>query len=440
MNFTRRSSRSAEQHQPELEIVGPRGVLFNSSTFEQRTSIGHCKPRIFKELRDLLHIVKYAGVLLYTLSCFTPCWENPEAGVMFKICTIMLLTIVMLLPLRVIKAADEPSLKVGSIQPLSGPGAEIGREINDGMLLCKPRNISLQVEDSQNSPLQGLSAFRKLTELTKVDLIAAYFSPIANAILPIARQKNFPVILTVVSSMSVVTKGGQQTLHYFTSGEQEGPLMAEFLALRREYRKAALLLIDDDYWQSYGDSFTAELKARGGEIVLREMFGKSESDFRSQLMRVKSVNPQALYFIGLDKHIELIVKQAKELGIKSGLATNWVLANPSARQGREELLEGVYLTAPSYYFEKNLLALEFDRQFLAKYSREPSAWAGIGCDIVRMLADTKAGSGEKAMQKLKALRNYPAIMGELTTTAEGDIRFPLYPAVLKQGKPALAVN
>jgi branched-chain amino acid transport system substrate-binding protein len=71
---------------------------------------------------------------------------------------------------------------------------------------------------------------------------------------------------------------------------------------------------------TYGDGvaslFVSRLKAKNVDAVGNETFAFTDTDFRTQLARLKSANPDSLVVVGLASVDALILQQADELGLK----------------------------------------------------------------------------------------------------------------------------
>src|SRR6058998_2786343 len=84
-----------------------------------------------------------------------------------------------LLAFTVAKAEAQGPIKIGMIAPLSGPFAQIGKDMVTGTELyldevgrqAAGRKIELLVEDDEGNPAVGVTKVRKLVEGDKVHLV-----------------------------------------------------------------------------------------------------------------------------------------------------------------------------------------------------------------------------------------------------------------------------
>ena len=330
-------------------------------------------------------------------------------------------------------AQTESTLKIGALLSLTGPLGFIGEDFRDGFQLCARGRLPLILEDHQAQPAIAVSAFNKLVNINHIDFGIVMFTNVSSAIVPAARRKNIPLLLSGVSSGKLAALGGGMAVNFFATGEQDGPIMADYLYRHRRVRRAAVLHFDGDFGLSYRDSFTAAFERAGGSIVFHDSFLPATSDYRAPLAKIGAAGAQALYFIGYDSHILDILRQARELKLPALLAGTWLASAPPLRQGRAEIFEGVLCTAPEFYTATAPLAESFKRDYLQRFHRPPTAYSGIGCDSAELLSELRERTPDEAMKALRSLKRYAGVMGTLNANPDGNIIFPLSPVEISGG-------
>src|SRR4029434_6275517 len=87
--------------------------------------------------------------------------------------------------------------------------------------------------------------------------------------------------------------------------------------------KAKKVAIADDA-TAYGEGLANEaektLKAAGVQVVTREKTNDKATDFKAILTKMKGKNPDVIFYGGMDATGGPMIKQARELGIKSVFA------------------------------------------------------------------------------------------------------------------------
>ncbi len=260
------------------------------------------------------------------------------------------------------------------------------------------------------------------------------FSAVAGAVLPVAAVKHVPVILTLVAARGVIKDPKQDFFRFFPSGEQEAPIMARYLSSNEGVTRAAILHLEDEYGLSYATAFANDFTSRGGAIVANEGYPGDTTDFRAVLTRIRAKHVGAIYLIGHDSHVMNILRQAKQLGGKEILASNWILASPTIRQGKEALLEDVVFTSPDFYWAETPKQRAFTATFAEKYGHSPTAYSALGCDVINLIEQQPVKSIGSA---LRQINQYDGIIGKVSSSGNGSLEFPLYPVTFKGGKMVL---
>lgn len=330
---------------------------------------------------------------------------------------------------------QEGIFKVGAILTETGPGAYFGEEMKNGMELAnQDLKLDIVYEDSQTSPTGGLSAFNKLITVDDVDIIVPTFSSVSRSILPESQRHNIPSLVTLVSSTDIA-RLSELSFRYFTSGEQEGPILGELAASDLKLKRLATLYINDDYGASYNKSFKQKLESLGAEVVLEEAYQRGVVDFRAELTKMKGLEIDGVLFIGFEQDTIAFFKQKKELGVDAVTLSNWNVS-PDMIVKTNGTSDGAYLTIPPFYLEnKSMHSHQFIDKYTEIYNKAPSAYAAIGYDIVHILSLVrKEESPQSIISKLKSTKKFEAVMGDLIFKEDGDIAFPLIKAQIKDGK------
>ena len=227
--------------------------------------------------------------------------------------------------------AAEP-IKVGYLAALTGDYAAYGQtEVNmakmvvgdvnaKGGVLGRP--IELVIYDTKTRPEDAVNAVRRMVESDKVvAIIGANSSGINIATAPIVNKGKVPQISTVGTNplVTVDNKGKVRPYSFricFTDPYQ-GALGAELAMTTLKKDKAAILYnVGSDYAQGLREFFTKSYKALGGKIVVDEGYRETDVDFRAQLTKLKDSGANVLFLPGMGKDMALIIKQARELGLK----------------------------------------------------------------------------------------------------------------------------
>ncbi len=347
---------------------------------------------------------------------------------MKNITKILTLTFVILLILTV-SCGKKENLKVGAILPLSGPAAIWGENLKNSMELAREEltkegiNIEVIYEDSQAKPTEGLNAYNKLKNIDNVDIMLTAFSRVSVPLISIADQDKMPLIMTLVAAKGVADQSSFAFRFYSNERQYVDPHF-EGLIKNKNYKKIAVLNINDEYGVSILDVIKERAAIAGIEITIDESFAPGNSDFKTQLTKLKSKNPEALLFVASTPvEVTNLIKQARELDLKADLIeASATLASKSTIVGLGEAVDGVYtITFP---FSLGLTGSEFALKYKNNFGNEPLFIAPFGYDTIMMLAKAtngKSAKGEELVEKIIGLKKFDSLNGEVEIQSNGEI-------------------
>ena len=163
--------------------------------------------------------------------------------------------------------------RIGVILSLTGPAQFFGTEMKNGMDLANDEEkLNLFFEDSAGDVKTGISAYRKLKDIDGIDAAIVAISGVAGGVIPVAESDKIPVIQTLVSAKKI--SDSDYSFRYFTSAEQEAPIMARFASENLKLKNVAVINVNDDYGRAYASLFKENVEASGGKVSVIETFEK----------------------------------------------------------------------------------------------------------------------------------------------------------------------
>jgi branched-chain amino acid transport system substrate-binding protein len=341
-------------------------------------------------------------------------------------------------------ACDAEEVTIGGLWAQSGPQAAYGKWFSDGASMAVEdinaeggiggrTQIRLEVEDTQALPEPAVTAFQRMVS-DGMQYVLSSFSSQTLALAPIAAGEEI-----------VLVNGGAQS---DALGEQ-GPflfntiplLKNESVALAEQLwadgvRSAAIIYTSDDGGEAARENFEQAFTELGGEITGIESAEFGGTDFRSQLTKLRSGNPEVLLLGAFGQDSNNIISQVREIGWDVPLAnTSWVaipavLENPAA--------EGLRLT--TIPFEPSE---EFQQEYQEKHGEAPeSAFIGNYYDGVRIFAEAfehvcESGAptvtGAALADAIREIGTFDSAYGSQLTFEEGTASRPIELAVIEGG-------
>ena len=343
-------------------------------------------------------------------------------------------------------SSEKEPIKIGAILPLSGSGSYLGEQLRDGILIAqeeinknggiKGRLVDVIFEDSKGDPKEAVTVFNDLILRENPQAVIVAFSAPTLALIPLAENQKIPLISTITSAPGITNKGNY-IFRIFTTSEIDAPVIAKYAIDFLSLKNFGVLYMNDDYGLSYYESFKKTIESKGGKIVGAETFTRSDADFKTQLLKLKEKNPEAIYVVGLDSHYITIFKQAKDLKLNQILLGNWILASPNVIQKMGNTLDGSYFTTPLYYLEtpqgKSTI---FNAKYQEKFNKTADAYSAFGYDTLMIIAEAAKLKGVSREGIYEGLLNiaYDGLLGNLSFDKDREVNFQLYPATIKNGK------
>jgi branched-chain amino acid transport system substrate-binding protein len=327
---------------------------------------------------------------------------------------------------------------VGMYGSLTGDGASFGQssregtelavdEINSGAGLLGGRKIRLLVEDDQSKPEEASNA---VTKLVTQDKVVAVLGEVASrrslAAAPVCQKYQVPMI-SPSSTNERVTEVGDYIFRVCFIDPFQGEVLAKFAYNDLKARRVAILKdIQQDYSVGLTDSISKHFTALGGEVLAPVSYSTGDADFKAVLTQVRSQKPDAVFATGYYPEAAIIVRQARELGMKMPLlgGDGWV--GDALKNGREAL-NNTYISNHYSADNPDPVVQNFVKAYRAKFNREPDAIAALAYDSVKVLADalTRANSTEgPKLRDALAAADVPGVTGRLRINDQRNVDKP----------------
>ena len=327
------------------------------------------------------------------------------------------------------KVPETTTVKIGGLAPLTGSlaiygvtttnGAELAvKEINSNGGI-NGKQIDYIVLDTKGDATESVMAYNKLVD----DKVAAVIGDITSkptvAVAEIAAQDNMPMI-TPTGTQVDITEAGPNVFRVCFTNPYQGTVLAT-LAKERFGAQTAGILVNNssDYSDGIAKAFTEQAEKLGINITVKEGYADGDRDFRAQLTKIATVNPDVLLIPEYYEQASLIAAQAREMGVKSIFvgSDGWDGISKTLDETAYKVIENSYFTNHFSMQDESPKIQNFIKAYKDAYKEDPSAFSALGYDAVYMMKEAieKAGSTEKQaiVDALKGIE-YDGITGYLT--------------------------
>lgn len=354
------------------------------------------------------------------------------------------------------RAADD-TVKLGIVAPMSGPNARYGAFSMRGAQLAVDeinekggidgRKIEIYSADSQGTPVEGVSATRRLIDQDGVSfVIGDVSSSVTLAMQPVAEEAGVLLLNAASSNPKITYQAGvggfKWTYRNYPTDENRALIVAKYAAEQRGFTKFAVLSVDSDYGRS-AITFTKKyLPQFKGEILSEDYYKEGEVDFRSVLSKIRDNGAQAIIMYGLADTTPIIARQMLELGLagKVTLIGNGEFNTEKTIKSAPKAMEGAVEAAAWLPAWDSPASKAFVEKFTKTYSEAPNNHAYVHWDTVNLLAAAihEAGSAdqEKVREALSKI-HYKSPVGDVTFDDHNQARLPMILLQIEDGKPAI---
>jgi len=328
-----------------------------------------------------------------------------------------------------VQAAPPMVIKIGSVAPLTGGIAHLGKDNENGarlavdeanaagtMLGGKKVSFELLSEDDQSDPKVGNTVAQKLVDAKVAGVVGHLNSGTTIPASAIYNQAGLPMVSGSATNPALTEQGFKGVFRVVGRDDPQGPAVANYLA--GQTRPKTVAVIDDA--TAYGEGLANEvektLKAAGVKVLPREKGTDKTVDWKAVLTKIKGKNPDAVFYGGMDATGGPLLKQARELKMTAvfafgdGACTDKMaeLAGPAA--------EGLLCSQAGIPVQA--AGRKFLDAYKAKFKIDPILYSPFTYDSTNLLINAmkKADSSDPA-------KYLPALAASDYNGASGNIRF-----------------
>jgi branched-chain amino acid transport system substrate-binding protein len=352
-------------------------------------------------------------------------------------------------------AADK-TVTVGINLPFTGADAHDAELIKDGALIAIDEanaqggvagyKIQVMLLDDgtatagQYDPAQAATNARKMvSDKSVVAAIGPQMSGSGKAMSPILSQGNLPIITPASTNPDITDPKMAGTYRpagkaiYFrtvTTDAFQGPNMANYYVDTLKVKSVYVLDDSGAYGVGIANTFQAQAEKRGIKVLGRDQLNPKEADYSTVLTKIKSLNPEAIYYGGVGQAGVKVVKQSYDILPKI------IRGGGDGCYGAEILkgagfpaAEGLYATIAAPNILDNPDAKPWVERFAKKYNQQPENYsitaydaALVVLDAIKRVAESGKEVNRDAVRDAIASSNVKTLQGDISFDENGDIK------------------
>ena len=336
-------------------------------------------------------------------------------------------------------------ISIGVVLPVTGLLASTGELMKQGLELAldeihnthlSDTRLKFIIEDDAGTPEGAVAAYNKLIHQEGVSVILGpATSSATEAAFPIA-QENGVVAISPTSGARGLSAIGDFVFRIPLATNIVAFKGVEATHAKLGYQRVATLYDEIDLFSTDRDAALREaFTAKGIEVLTTEVFQSGDTDFSTQLTRMKSLNPDAIFVSVLPPEKSSILIQAHELGISapilmSSLTSVDVQAAGVAAEGAITFL-GWLSTDDT----------PGNQAFVANYSETfgitPDVFATASYASVYILAEAiknaELTDAISIRDALATISDFDTVLGKFSFNADGDAVYAQKVLIVKDG-------
>ena len=337
-------------------------------------------------------------------------------------------------------AKNSDTYLIGFIGPLTGDNANYGIRCSNAAKLAiseinakggiNGKELSLIMEDSEGTVDKAIASYEKLAYSDNVvAIIGPVFTSPALAVAQRCMEDGIVMITPSATHKDVTSQPrGESGLNFVFRTVPSDALQSEVAAYYfyqvLGYRKLASLYAMNDYSQGLALGLKDIFEGLGGKMVAEETCMVGDKDFRTQLAKIKTASPEAVYIPDYTVEIAQILEQGAQLGVGPFLSSDG-FSDPEVYNLAGDFTDGVVYVGPAQAAASTILT-DFQAAYRKAYNGdEADSFATNSYDATYILAQAieRAGSDDRTAvrDQVAATDDFAGANGVMNFAENGDL-------------------
>jgi branched-chain amino acid transport system substrate-binding protein len=337
--------------------------------------------------------------------------------------------------------AKAQEIAIAVVGPITGSNAALGEQMTRGAKMAVAdinakggvlgKKLNLIIADDACDPKQAVAAANDVVR-KKVVFVAGHYC--SSSSIPASAVYNEAGILqmTPASTNPALTddaakKGWDNVFRSCGRDDVQGGVAGKYLADHYQGKRIAIIHDKTAYGKGIADETKKAMNAAGLKEAMYEAITQGDKDFSALISKMKQANIDAIYFGGYQTEAGLIVRQARDQGLKAqfigadALVTEefWKITGPSG--------EGTLMTFPPD--PRNVPAAKAVVDKFTAEGYNPEGYTLYTYAAIQAFAAATGKAGSLKVDDLsKSLRSMTVdtVVGPLSWDKKGDVTEPKY--------------
>ena len=338
--------------------------------------------------------------------------------------------------------------KVGLAAPFTGDYATYGASHKAGADIAVAElnaaggvngsQVSTELGDDLGDPKQAVLVAQKFIDDSSIVVVDGHmFSGATIA----AGAKYESAGLTMISPSATnpdITPLGAYIWRICMTDAFQGEGLAKYSVSTLGKQKIAIMYDSSDYGRGLADAYASGVTGTGGTIVGKQQYATGDTDFKSQLTKLKAAGPDLLFLSGYYPEGSKIAQQARELGMDVQMLGSDGYASDELPKLGGAAVEGMLVSTFFDYSNDDPAVQKFVEAYkAANDGANPDWFAANSYDVIMLAAQAAKNAGKNDRtainDALGTIGTYQGISGPITFDENGDVVKPLTIVVVQDG-------
>ncbi len=339
-------------------------------------------------------------------------------------------------------AAGGNEVLFGTVGPISGGIAHIGKDVENGVRLAldeinaehpviggKPVQFKLMAEDDAGDPKQATAVAQKMCDAKVVAVVGHLQSGTSIPASTVYNKCGIPMVTASATNPDLTKPGYRNVFRMIANDNQLGASVVDHAA--KSGVKTAVIVDDRT---ALGQGLAAVFKetaAKDGIQVLDAQFTNDKAtDFMAILTAIKAKNPDAIFYGGLDAQAGPMLRQMEQLGMSNvklfggdAICTEKL----PTLAGNAKTVANVTCATGGASVQKMNGGADWLKKYNAKYNGQFQIYSPYAYDATRVLVqamkDANSTDPKVYLPKLAAI-HFKGLVGDISFIDKGELQKP----------------
>jgi branched-chain amino acid transport system substrate-binding protein len=227
--------------------------------------------------------------------------------------------------------AHAQDTRIAVVGPITGSNAALGEQMKRGAVLAVEdinakggvlgKKLALEIADDACDPKQAVAAANEVAG-KKVALVAGHYC--SSSSIPASAVYNEAGILQITPASTnpaltddAAKKGWNNVFRVCGRDDAQGAVAGKYLADKYKGKKIAIVHDKTAYGKGLADETKKAANKLGATEAMYEAITQGDKDFSALISKMKQANIDVIYFGGYQTEAGLIVRQARDQGLKA---------------------------------------------------------------------------------------------------------------------------